>query len=130
MTDGLKFAAVGIICAAVTLLVKEFRPELAPFMQAGGIIVFAALLLEYLKKLLESATELFAEFDVLNMEYLSLLIKILGIAAVTEIGSDICEDSGNSALAENVGLAGRILILFMSFPLIKTVAQLAGGLIG
>lgn len=129
MTEGLKFAAVGIICAAAVLLVKELRPELAPFVQTGGIIVIAALLFEYLKKMLESASELFSEFDVLNTEYLSLLIKILGIAVVTEIGADICEDSGNTALAENVELAGRVLILFMCFPLIKTVAQLAGGLI-
>lgn len=129
MTEALKVAAIGVICAVICLLVRQMRPELAPFAQAGGIIAVAALLLSCIKSLLMSAQELFAQFDVLNLDYLSLLIKVLGVAVITKIGADMCNDSGNTALAGSVELAGRVLILFMCFTLIKTVTELAGGLI-
>lgn len=129
MTEILKFASIGIVCTVVYVLVRQLRPEFAPFIQSAGLIVMTVLLMDYLKKLLESASELFSAFDVLDIDYLYLLIKVLGIAVVSKIGADICNDSGNSALAGNVELAGKVLILFLSFSLIKTVTELAGGLI-
>ena len=130
MTEGIKTAAVGVICAALCLLIRELRPELAPFAQAGGITVIAVLVLNYLKTLLEQSQELFGQFDVLSIDYLSILIKVLGIAVITKTASDICTDSGSTALAGNVELAGKVIILALCFSLIKTVAGLAGGLIG
>ena len=129
MTEALKIAAAGIVCAIVCMLIKQLRPELAPFVQVGGIIIISALLLSYIQSLLASAEELFEQFNVLNLDYLSLLIKILGVAVITKIGADMCNDSGNTALAGSVELAGKVLILFMCFSLIGTVTELAGGLI-
>ena len=130
MTDAVKIAAAGIICAVLCLLVRSLRPELEPFVQISGIIVLAVMVFDYLGRLLESASELFEEFDVIDSAYLEIIIKVLGIAIITKTGSDICTDSGNSALASAVGLAGRVMILLLSFSLIKTVASLAGGLLG
>lgn len=130
MTDAVKIAAVGIICAVLCLLVRNLRPELEPFVQISGIIVLAVILFEYLGTLLESASELLDEFDVINSAYLEVIVKVLAIAVITQTGADICSDSGNSALASAVGLAGKVMILILSFSLIKAVASLAGGLLG
>ena len=56
-------------------------------------------------------------------------MKILGIAVVTKIGADICTDSSNSALATVVELVGKAIILAMCLSLIKTLAELAKGLL-
>ena len=130
MTDAVKIAAVGIICAVLCLLVRNLRPELEPFVQISGIIVLAVILFEYLGTLLENASELLDEFDVINSAYLEVIVKVLAIAVITQTGADICSDSGNSALASAVGLAGKVMILILSFSLIKAVASLAGGLLG
>ena len=130
MTDAVKIAAVGIICAVLCLLVRNLRPELEPFVQISGIIVLAVILFEYLGTLLESASELLDEFDVINSAYIEVIVKVLAIAVITQTGADICSDSGNSALASAVGLAGKVMILILSFSLIKAVASLAGGLLG
>lgn len=129
MTEAVKIAAVGIVCAVLCVLVKQYRPELEPFVQMGGIIVLAVMLFKYLKIVLDSALGLLNEFDIIDAEYLEILAKVLGIAIITKIGADICSDSGNSALASNVELAGKVMILVLCFSLIKTVARLAGGLL-
>lgn len=129
MTEALKIAAVGIICAFLCVLVRQYRPELEPFLQTGGIIVLVVILFGYLQKVLSAASELLKEFDVLDSSYFEVIVKVLGIAIITKIGADVCTDSGNSALATNVELAGKVMILLLCFSLIKTVAQLAGGLL-
>ena len=129
MTEALKLCAAGVICAMLCVLVREIRPELAPFVQTGGIIVLTVMLFGTLKAMLAQADELFRQLGTLDVSSAELLIKILGIAVITKIGADICVDNGNEALASAVELGGKLTILFCCFSLIKVLAELAGGLL-
>ena len=124
-----KFALVGIICAVLTVAVRQTRPDIAVFVQLAGIVVLAFFAVEYLKNIFIETDGLFAETELISDGYLSLLVKILGIAVITKIGSDICSDSSNSALATIVELVGKSIILAMCLSLIKTLAELAKGLL-
>lgn len=127
--EAVKLCAAGVVCALMCVLVRQLRPEIEPFVQIGGIILIGAMLIKRAGELTNAARELFDGFQLLNTGSFELLIKILGIAVITEIGADICNDSGNSALSSMVELAGKTVILIMTFPLIKTVTELAGGLL-
>lgn len=124
-----KFALVGIICAVLTVTVRQSKPELAVFVQLAGITVLAFFAVEYLKNIFIETDGLLAETELISEGYLILLVKILGIAVITKIGSDICSDSSNSALATVVELVGKSVILAMCLSLIKTLAELAKGLL-
>lgn len=125
----IKFALVGIICAVLVVVVRQQRPELAVIVQLAGIAVLAILSIECLKNIFAETDGLFSEVEFLNDGYLELLVKILWIAAVTKIGSDICKDSANSALATIVELVGKTVILAMCLSLIKTLAEISKGLL-
>ena len=125
----IKFALVGIICAVLVVVVRQQRPELAVIVQLAGIAVLAILSIEYLKNIFAETDGLFSEVEFLNDGYLELLVKILWLAAVTKIGSDICKDSANSALATIVELVGKTVILAMCLSLIKTLAEISKGLL-
>lgn len=125
----IKFALVGIICAVLVVVVRQQRPELAVIVQLAGIAVLAILSIEYLKNIFAETDGLFSEVEFLNDGYLELLVKILWIAAVTKIGSDICKDSANSAMATIVELVGKTVILAMCLSLIKTLAEISKGLL-
>lgn len=125
----IKFALVGIICAVLVVVVRQQRPELAVIVQLAGIAALVILSIEYLKNIFAETDGLFSEVEFLNDGYLELLVKILWIAAVTKIGSDICKDSANSALATIVELVGKTVILAMCLSLIKTLAEISKGLL-
>lgn len=125
----IKFALVGIICAVLVVVVRQQRPELAVIVQLAGIAALAILSIEYLKNIFAETDGLFSKVEFLNDGYLELLVKILWIAAVTKIGSDICKDSANSALATIVELVGKTVILAMCLSLIKTLAEISKGLL-
>ena len=56
-------------------------------------------------------------------------MRVLGIAFITKIGTELCKDSGNSVLAVIVEFAGKLAILLLCVSLLKTVVMLASGLL-
>ena len=54
----------------------------------------------------------------INKEFLEILLKITGIAILTEFAVSICKDSGESAIASKVDLSGKVIIMSMSIPIL------------
>lgn len=124
-----KFAAIGIICAVLTVAVRQYRPELAVIVQIAGITVLAIFAAEYLKNIFAEATGFWCGIGLIDDSYIKLLVKVLAIAIITKLGSDICSENSSAALATVVELTGKAVILAMCLSLIKTLAELAKGLI-
>lgn len=59
----------------------------------------------------------------INNEFLVLLIKITGIAFLTEFTVSICKDTGETAIANKVDLGGKVLIISMSIPIIASLLE-------
>ena len=59
----------------------------------------------------------------INNEFLGLLIKITGIAFLTEFAVSICKDTGETAIANKVDIGGKIIIISMSIPIISGLLQ-------
>lgn len=126
--DILKIAAMAIITAVLALIVKQYKPEYSVFIQLSGIVAVTLLAVSFIGGLTAAAGSMLS-FAGLDAGYLKVLMKVLGVAVITEFGSDICKDNGNTALAGSVELAGKIVILTLSLPMIKAIAELAAGLI-
>ena len=58
-----------------------------------------------------------------NSQFLGILLKITGIAFLTEFAVSICKDSGEAAIATKVDLAGKILIIAISIPIISSLLE-------
>ncbi len=63
-------------------------------------------------------------------EYFPVLIKALGISLLVQITSDICNDSGETAIAHRVEMVGKAEILLLCIPLIKEILLLCEEIIG
>ena len=59
----------------------------------------------------------------IHMEFLQLLIKITGIAILTEFAVSVCKDSGETAIANKVDLGGKIMIVAMSILIISSLVE-------
>ncbi len=125
----IKFTVIAVICAVTCLLFKQLRPELVPFAEIAAVIVLVAMFAQTLKDALTSILSLVENIGIVNDGYVLLLIKIIVVAVISKTGADICRDCGNSAIAVNVELAGKVIILMMCFPLLETIVELADGLL-
>lgn len=61
--------------------------------------------------------------------YLKLMLKVLGIALITQITADICRDCGETALAGQTEVAAKIIIVAMILPLFEAVVKIISGLL-
>ena len=96
------------------------------------LIIFASLLIFF-----ETAGTLYEIISALNdmasgmqetSSYLRLMFKVLGIGLITQVISDLCRDSGESALAGQTEVAAKIIIVSLILPLLQTVVKIITGL--
>ena len=59
----------------------------------------------------------------MEITYFSTLIKMLGIAYLSEFSSGICKDAGQQAIALQIEMFGKISILILSIPYLITLLQ-------
>ena len=61
----------------------------------------------------------------LSSEYLGRVVRILGLACLTEAGTRICRDGGQGNIALKVELCGRVLILCAVLPAVREILAAA-----
>jgi stage III sporulation protein AD len=59
----------------------------------------------------------------INSYFLGIILKITGIAILTEFAVSICQDSGESAIANKVDIGGKVMIITISLPIISTLLE-------
>lgn len=111
-------AAAAVCISLVTLLVKSLRPEMGQIITVAAVTVITAALVPYIMKVISSMQEL-AAYSKSGRLYVEPIIKITAIAYISQIGAQLCEDSGEKTLAARVESAGKIAICVIAIPIAK-----------
>ena len=59
----------------------------------------------------------------INSKFLGIILKITGIAMLTEFAVNICEDSGEKAIAQKIDIGGKVVMITFSLPIISTLLE-------
>jgi stage III sporulation protein AD len=123
-----KIVAIAIVCALLCTVLKQYKPEYAIVVQLAASVFILLLVVSAMGDLINAVREL-VNGSGIDTEYLTLLLKALGVAVLTQLAADACRDSGETALSNKVELAGKVTILLLCLPLVKAMIQLSAGLI-
>ncbi|MCR4615303.1 MAG: stage III sporulation AC/AD family protein [Clostridiales bacterium] len=123
-----KAAAVAVVTAVITLIIKQIKQEYSALVQLSGITVIAILAFSLLMQTVSDADFLLNSGDE-NQTVIKLMLKTVSVAAVSGIAADICRDSGSTSVAGIIELLSKLVIISMAMPVIKTMASFALGLI-
>lgn len=115
---------VAIISTVIYLLIKKYTPEYAILAEILSVCLVLFSAYPYIRDVID----FFASVDA-EKEYISLLLKITGIAVLTQFSADICSDSGETALSSKIEFAGKTMILALSLPLVEKLLEFAIGMI-
>ena len=118
-----KIIGIGLIALIIIIILKQYRPEFAIYVSiiAGAIILI--LLFGKLAGIINILINLSNKIGIGN-EFLKILLKITGIAILTEFAVSICKDSGETAIANKIDLGGKIIIVSISIPIITALLEL------
>lgn len=121
--DIVKIIGVGITALIIIIILKQYKPEFTVYVSliAGTIILF--MVMDKLSGVVSILTSLTEKTGV-GSTFLKILLKITGIAILTEFAVSICKDSGETAIGSKIDLGGKIIIISISIPIITALLEL------
>ena len=120
--DILKIVAFIIITLMIELTLEKVNKEYAillTIVTSVMVLIFVVVKLDGIISLLDELVKK----AWINKEYLTVLLKVTGIAYLVELTKNICVDAGNSSLASKVEMAGKISIVALTVPIITGVVS-------
>ena len=114
-----KAAAVIILTVILGITLGRSEKDISIVLTVAACCSVSVIALRYLSEVIEFLWILGNSSDLQN-PFMSLLLKISGVALVTEMTGLISSDAGNSSLAKAMQFLGNTVILFLSIPLFET----------
>ena len=123
MEEIIKIVGIGLIALVIAIILKQYRPEYAIYVSiVAGILILVFIMSKItgIINLLKSISDK----TYINKQFLSILLKITGIAIITEFAVSICTDAGEKAIASKIEIGSKVIIIAMSMPIISSLLEL------
>lgn len=125
----LGIAGIAICAAAIAAMLRRYHQEYAIFISIAAGVVILLMIFSNVSPAVRQISTLLSSAG-LTSDYGVILFKTLGICFLAQFAADSCRDAGESALASNVELAGKIAVVVLALPLFEKIAQTAVKLTG
>lgn len=119
----IKIIGIGLSSLIIIILLKQYKPEFTIYISLLAGVLILLLVIDELSGII-SLLQTFANKVSINGTFLSLLIKITGIAFLSEFAVSICKDSGEVAIANKIEIGTKIIIISMSIPIISSLLEI------
>lgn len=120
--DIVKIIGAGLIALIIIIILKQYKPEFVIYVSLIAGVLIITMILGKIFAIIELLSNLSSK-TALNNQFLGLLIKITGIAFLTEFAVSICKDSGETAIANKMDMGGKVIIISMSIPIISGLLE-------
>ena len=121
--DIVKIIGVGLVALILIIILKQYKPEFAVYASIIAGIIILIMLMDKLAAIVNLLTNLTNKTGT-GSSFLKILLKITGIAILTEFAVSICKDSGETAIASKIDLGGKIIIISVSIPIVTALLEL------
>ena len=120
--DIIKIIGIGLISLIVIIILKQYRPEFALYVSILAGIFILVLSISQISGVINLLKSLASKANI-NSEFLGIILKITGIAILTEFAVSICQDSGESSIANKIDIGGKVIIITISLPIISSLLE-------
>ena len=119
----LKGCSAVMIGLLLALIVGTGRKDFSTLLSLAVCAMVSICALSYLKPVILFLNQL-RTLGNLDSEIVRILLKVVGIGALTEVSAMICADAGNSSLGKVLQYLGSTVILWLSIPLFQMMTDL------
>ncbi len=114
-----------VASAILAVLLRQYVREQSLFISLAACVVVSGALFTMLAPVLADIRQFFLDSG-LPESYISLVFKATAVCLITQVTSDLCRDSGETAIASAAELWGRGAVTFLSLPLIRALITRIG----
>lgn len=113
---------IGIVGAVLALTIKKESPMIALLLSLMTSVLIFMLVLPNFTAVLNLTAKI-SESISADVPFVTIVLKIIGVAYICEFGAQICVDAGESSIAGKIELAGKILIMGIAAPVILALVN-------
>lgn len=116
----ISIAALALIAVILLTILRQERPELALALSIlVGVLIFFSVISKI--GMVVSTMGSIANRAEVGTLHLSTLLRIVGVAYITEFAAQICRDANEGAVASKVELAGKVIIMVLAIPVVLVI---------
>lgn len=111
--------SICILSVVAVIMIVTLHPkngEIALMLTISCSVIILVSVLSQVSAVMDTINNIIAVSDI-STSYVAILLKVIGICLITEFTVNTCKDAGSQALANNVSLAGKIMVTITSLPL-------------
>ncbi len=120
-------AGLMVVICLVVVTVRQVRPEFGTVLLILGGCAAGAVCLEWIAPIVEEINSLSSDYAV--NEGFKIVLKSVGICFIAQTAADTCRDASCASLAVKVETTGKIAVLIVVFPLLRSLLETAIGII-
>lgn len=121
--DITQVAIIGIIGMILSIIIKKEIPSISVLISvAVGIIIFVGILPK-IEAVIQILYEMISKSNI-DIKYVDIVLKIIGIAYISQFASQICSDAGESSIASKIEFAGKVIIMVISAPVLMSLIEM------
>jgi len=121
--DIFQIAAIGLCGVVISSMVKGYKPEFATYIVIATVMVIFIMIIYKLTSVFEFLGAIYNQVSY-GKNFFPIILKVLAVAYIADFTAQICRDSGESAIAGKVELAGKVMIFYLAVPVMMSVMEL------
>lgn len=124
----LQIAGIAVSGMIIVSLVRAFKPEFAIYIVIATVIVILILCVTQLTAVFQFLKSVYDDMSY-GKEYFPIIIKVLVVAYLADFTAQLCNDAGETSIGSKVELAGKIIIFYLSLPILVSILELVNSMI-
>ena len=118
--DVFKVGILAVTVAVFCVVLKRYNGEYAVLCSIGGCVIMAMLASGEIGTLFSVFYNM-AEEAGIDSGFIGIVLKITGISYIGQLSSEICRDAGEGAVATNVEMCTKVIIMAVGMPVITSL---------
>ena len=120
MEEIIKIVGIGLIALVIVIILKQYRPEYTIYVSIFAGVLILTLTMSKISGIINLLKSI-SDKTYINKQFLGILLKITGVAIITEFAVSICIDAGEKAIASKIEIGSKVIIIAMSIPIISSL---------
>lgn len=120
--DMIQVGIIGAAAALFAVLFKNSKSEYGIYMSVAAGLFLSGCILERIEIFIRTIEQI-RHFIRIDAGYLSVMLKMTGVAYLAEFSSSICKDAGQQALASQIEIFSRLTILALGMPVLLALLE-------
>lgn len=118
----LQIGLIGIGGSVLAIIFQQSHREYSVIIGIGVAIIVFGSIISKVEVIVNTINEIQSALN-MELEYVQVILKMLGITYIAEFASNICKDCGYSNVATQIELFGKVTILALSMPILLALLE-------